>query len=205
MDLFLRKPFWFFLIRFSILGSMRLRRRALYILAAIDVRVISRKYLANSRSNFLGEGRVHPFVHLFIGFWLSTALQCWSSLSSYCLVFHTSGGILSSSVAFLFLIFLSTESSSSWVNGPSLMPCCLLVILVIDSYVTFGGFLCKFSKCCFHGCICSCWLSLAFAVLFLLLTSFTVCYPRLYIFSWVSNLIDLILYIFFPFFLAYLG
>ena len=30
---------------------------------------------------------------------------------------HTSGGILSSPVAFLFLIFLSTELSSSWVKG----------------------------------------------------------------------------------------
>ena len=40
VDLFLRKPFWFFLRMLSILGSMRLRRRALYILAAMDVSVI---------------------------------------------------------------------------------------------------------------------------------------------------------------------
>ena len=55
---------------------------------------------------------------------------------------------------------------------------CLLVILVIGSCVTLGGFLSKFSKY-FHRCICSCWLvafSWAFAVLFLLLTSFTVCH-----------------------------
>ena len=37
MDLFLRKPFWFFLSRLSILGSMLLRRRALYILAALSL------------------------------------------------------------------------------------------------------------------------------------------------------------------------
>ena len=41
-DLFLRKPFWFFLSIFSILGSMQLRSRALYILATMDVRVIPR-------------------------------------------------------------------------------------------------------------------------------------------------------------------
>ena len=40
VDGFLRKPFWFFLRIFSISGSMRLRSRALYILAAIKVRVI---------------------------------------------------------------------------------------------------------------------------------------------------------------------
>ena len=37
VDLFLRKPFWFFLNMWSILGSMRFRSKALYILAAIDV------------------------------------------------------------------------------------------------------------------------------------------------------------------------
>ena len=42
VDRFLRKPFWFFLNIFSILGSMRLRSRAWYILAAMDVRVIHR-------------------------------------------------------------------------------------------------------------------------------------------------------------------
>ena len=42
-------------------------------------------------------------------------------MSSNCLVFLTSGGISSSPRAFLSLIFLSTESSSSRVNGPSLM------------------------------------------------------------------------------------
>ena len=42
IDLFLWKPFWFFLRMLSILGSRRLRSRALYILAAMDVRVIPR-------------------------------------------------------------------------------------------------------------------------------------------------------------------
>ena len=37
-------------------------------------------------------------------------------MSSNCLGFHTSGGISSSPEAFLFLIFLNTESISSRVN-----------------------------------------------------------------------------------------
>ena len=41
---------------FSILGSMRLRSRALYILPAMDVRVIPRKFLTNPRLPFWGEG-----------------------------------------------------------------------------------------------------------------------------------------------------
>ena len=116
---------------------------------------------------------MHPFIHLSIGFWLYTALQCRSSMSSNCLVFHTSGGISSSPAAFLFLIFLRTESSSSCVNGPSLMSNYLLIILVIGSCVIFGGFPSGFSKCCFHSFILSCWFaafSFALAVFFLLLT-----------------------------------
>ena len=54
-------------------------------------------------------------------------------MSSNFLVFHTSEGISSNPAAFLFSIFLSTESSSSRVNGPSLMSNCLLIILVIGS------------------------------------------------------------------------
>ena len=99
-------------------------------------------------------------------------------MSSNCLVFHTSGGISSSPAAFLFLIFLRTESSSSCVNSPSLMSNCLLIVLVIGSCVIFGGFPSKFSKCCFHSFILSCWFaafSFALAVFFLLLTSFIVC------------------------------
>ena len=111
-------------------------------------------------------------------------------MSSKCLVFHTSGGISSSPAAFLFSIFLSTESSSSRVNGPS----CLLIILMIGSYVTFGGFPSRFSKCCFHSFIRSCWFvafSLDLAVLFLLLTSFIVCHAILDCLSSTESLISL--------------
>ena len=92
------------------------------------------------------------------------------------LVFHTSGGISSSLAAFLFLIFLWTESSSC-VNYSSLMSNCLLIILVIGSCVIFGGFPSRFLKSCFHSFIFSCWFaafSFALAVLFLLLTLFIV-------------------------------
>ena len=111
---------------------------------------------------------------------------------SNCLIFHTSGGVSSSPAAFLFLIFLSTELSSSCVNGPSLMSNCLLIIFMIGSCVTFGGFLSKFSKCCFHSCIHSCWLvafCLAFAVLFLLLILFTVYHAILNCLSSTKSLI----------------
>ena len=111
---------------------------------------------------------------------------------SNCLVFHTSGGISSSPAAFLFLIFLRTESSSSSVNGPSLMSNCLLIVLVIGSCVIFGGFPSRFSKCCFHSFILSCWFaafSFALAVLFLLLTSFIVCQAILDCLSSTESLI----------------
>ena len=122
-------------------------------------------------------------------------------MSSNCLVFHTSGGISSSPAAFLFLIFLRTESSSSCVNGRSLMSNCLLIILVIGSCVIFGGFPSRFSKCCFHSFILSGWFaafSFASAVFFLLLTSFIVCQSILDCLSStvVSNLIYLILNVF---------
>ena len=84
------------------------------------------------------------------------------------LVFHTFRGISASPAAFLFLVFLNIESSSSCVKGPCLMSNCLLIILEIGSCVTLGWFPSKFSKCCFHRCILSCWLvsfSLAFAQL----------------------------------------
>ena len=85
---------------------------------------------------------------------------------------------ISSPAAFLFLIFLRTDSSSSRVNGPSLMSNCLLTILVIGSCVTFGDFPSRFSNCCFHSFILSCWFvafNLALAVLYHQLTSFIVC------------------------------
>ena len=134
--------------------------------------------MANPRSPFLGKGRMHPYIHLSIGFWLYTALQCRSSMSSNCLVFHTSGWISSSPAAFLFLIFLRTESTSSCVNGPSLMSNCLLIILVIGSCVIFGGFLVSFRSAVSAVLFILVGLQLSvflLAVFFLLLTSFIVC------------------------------
>ena len=46
VDQFLRKLFWFFQSIFLILSSMRLRSRALCILADMEVRVIPRQFLA---------------------------------------------------------------------------------------------------------------------------------------------------------------
>ena len=118
-------------------------------------------------------------------------LQCRSSMSSNCLVFHTSGGISSSPAAFLFLSFLRTESSSC-VNGPSLMSNYLLIIVLIGSCVTFGGSPSRFSKCCFHSFILSCWfaaVNFALVVLFLLLTSFIVCQAILDCLSSTESLI----------------
>ena len=135
---------------------------------------------------------MHPFIHLSIGFWLYTVLQCRSCMSWNCLVLHPSGGISSSPAAFLCKIFLNTESSSSWINAPSLMSNCLLIILVIGSWVTSGGFTSKFSKCCFHRCIRSCWLvdfCLALAVLFFLLSLFIVCHAILDCISSTESLI----------------
>ena len=115
---------------------------------------------------------MHPFVHLSFVFWLYTALQCRSSISSNSLVFHTSGCISSSPAAFLLLIFLSIESSSSCVNCPSLMSNYLLLIFVICLCVTFG----RLPSIRFSWLVA---FSLAFAVIFLLLASFTVCHAIL--------------------------
>ena len=113
-------------------------------------------------------------------------------MSSNCLVFHTSGEISSSPAAFLFKILQSTESSSSRVKGPNLMSSCLQIILVIGSCITFGGFPCRFSKCCFHSFILSCWFvafNLALVVLFLLHTSLIVCQAILDCLSSTESLI----------------
>ena len=118
---------------------------------------------------------MHPFVHLPVVFWLYMALLYWSSMSSNFLVFHTS----SSPAAFLFSIFPSITSSSSRVKCPCLISSWLLIIFAMYSSATFGGFPSKFSKCCFHRCIRFSLLaafSLALAVFFLQLTSFTVCH-----------------------------
>ena len=132
---------------------------------------------------------MHPFVHLSIVFWLYIVSE------QYVLVFHTSGGISSIPAAFLFLIFLNTELSSSYINCSSLMSSWLLIIFVIGSCLTFGGFPSKPLKCCFHRCICSSWLaafSLALAVLFFLLTSITICHTILDCLSSTKPLILLI-------------
>ena len=78
------------------------------------------------------------------------------------------------------------------MNGPSLMSSCLQIILVIGSCVTFGGFPSRFSKCCFHSFILSCWFvafNLALAVLFLLLSLFIVCQAILNCLSSTESLI----------------
>ena len=125
-------------------------------------------------SPFLKKGRMQPFVHFSIVFWLYTVLQYQSSMLSNSLIFHTSSGISSRLAAFLFLIFVFTMSSSC-INCPSW----LLIIFMIGLSVTLGYFPSKFLKCSFHKCLHSFWLaafSFALEVLFLLLTSFTVCH-----------------------------
>ena len=89
-----------------------------------------------------------------------------------------------------------SSSSSSYRAGSTdilfFMSNCLLIILVIGSGVIFGGFPSKFSKCCFHSFILSCWfaaLSFALAVFFLLLTSFIVCQAILDCLSSTESLI----------------
>ena len=71
----------------------------------------------------------------------------------------------------------------------------LLIISVIYSSVTYGDFPIRFLKCSFHKCIRSSWraaFSLALPVLFLLLTSFTVCHAILGRLSSTESLILLI-------------
>ena len=68
-------------------------------------------------------------------------------------------------------------------------------ILIIFVIVTFGGFLSKFLKCCFHRCIHSSWLvafSLAFIMLFHLLSLFAICQAILDSLSSTESLILLI-------------
>ena len=158
--------------------------------------------MVNPRSPLFREGEyasLHPSIYrILIVYCVAVSEQYVVELSG---LLHTSGGISSSPAAFLFLIFLRTESSSSCGNGPSLMSNCLLIILVIGSCVIFGGFPSKFSKCCFHSFILSCWfaaLSFCFGCV-LSSAHFVYCLPgysRLSIFHRVSNLIYLILNVF---------
>ena len=95
----------------------------------------------------------------------------------------------------LFLIFLSTTLSSSCVNCPSLMSSWLLIIFVIGSFIILGDFPRRFLKCSFHKCIRSSWVAsfdLALAVLFILLTSFTVFHAILDCLSSTESLTQLI-------------
>ena len=154
--------------------------------------------LGYSEAPVLGKREDASIFHLSIVFWLYTALQCRGRMPSNSLVFHTSGSISSSSVAFMFLIFLRTESISSCIYYPSSIPSWLWIIFVIGSC---WGFPSKFSKCCFHKCIRSSWLatfSLALPSAYFVCR--LLCYHRLSIFNRVSNLIDLILYVFCLFF-----
>ena len=149
----------------------------------------------NRQRNHLLWQPTHIVLHALSAFLSKLQLYSRNLGRHKFLVFHTSGSISSSSAAFLFSFFLSTESSSSCVNCSSLMFNCLRMIPVIGSYVTFGGFPSNFLKCCFHSSIRFSWLvvfSLAFAVLFLLLTSFTVCHAILDCLSSIESLILLI-------------
>ena len=86
------------------------------------------------------------------------------------LAFHT----LFRSAAFLLLTFFNIASSSSFVICPSFMSSWPLLICWIGFLVISGGFPSKFLKCSFHfmdGCF-------SVAVLFLPLTSFTVCHTN---------------------------
>ena len=69
---------------------------------------------------------------------------------------------------------------------------------MIGSCITFGGFSSKFYKCCFYSCFLAG--SFKFSFRSILPSAHFVyclsCYPRLSLFNWVSNLIDLILYAF---------
>ena len=103
------------------------------------------------------------------------------STFSNVLVFQTSGDISSKIEAFLILIFVSTPSSSSYVNCPCLMSSWILII--------FSAGLSRISeklpswcfKCSFHLWSLYSWLAafvFTHVVIFLLLISFTVCYAN---------------------------
>ena len=122
------------------------------------------------------------------------ALQYQSRRLSNFFVFHTSDGISIRPAASLFLIFVSTTSSFSWVNFSSLISSGLLMIFVIVLSVNLGDFPNRFFKYSFHERIRSSWLaafSLVLEVLFLF-THFIYCLPcysRLSIFNWISVLL----------------
>ena len=81
VDRFFQKLFWFFLRIYLISGSIRLSSRAFYILAAMNYGL----RLGNSWQLWgdfsWGKGRMQPFVHLSIVFWLYMTLQYGNLLS----------------------------------------------------------------------------------------------------------------------------
>ena len=107
--------------------------------------------MAILRSAFLGKRRMQPFVHLLCSGYI---WHCSTGAESHWISFHTSGGI-SRPAAFLFLVFVCTMLSSSWINCSSLISCWLLIIFVIGFLRKFPS---RFSKCSFYMCICSSWL-----------------------------------------------
>ena len=80
------------------------------------------------RSPVWWKGTMHPFVHLSVVFWLYTALQCGSSISSNSLVFHTSGWYFIKPCWFPILIF--------FFFGPESSCCVNCLSLVLKSDLT---------------------------------------------------------------------
>ena len=110
-------------------------------------------------SNFLREGEGAAFCSSFYCIFFMYGVAK-SKKSSNFLVFHTSERILSWPAIFLLLIFASTPSSFSWVNCPSLISDCLLIIFVIDLLVTLGEFPSRFLKCSVLLTLFPCYLSI---------------------------------------------
>ena len=121
--------------------------------------------LSDSEVTFFDDDAAFcPFLYcvLFI------ALNYRRWMPSSFLVFHTSGSISSRPAAFLLFIFVITTLSSSSV-----------IKSLIGLSMTFEGFPSRSLKCSLHFCILPFWLAafnFGHKVLFLLLTSFTVCH-----------------------------
>ena len=132
------------------------------------------------KSSFLEKVSLLSFVHLSGGGWGGMkALHNRRTKTLNFLVYHISGRILLRLVTFLLLIFSSLASRSSSVNCPSLMLSWLLLHFWIGLSVIWGVFLSRFLKCSFHfGSLSPLLKAFSFApdVLFLLLTSFTICH-----------------------------
>ena len=90
-------------------------------------------------------------LSLSLEFCLYTALHYSRSMFSNFLVFHTPGSIFSRSANVQLLIFVSTISSSSSMNGSSLMSSWRLVIY-LDRFISdFREFPSRFWECSFHS------------------------------------------------------